>query len=546
MAIAPYTEADLQRQVDQLTSSTATRASRSSSDVNDYVARRQRLHPRGEGQPDQDARSSTPRSTAAGAGSAGRATDLVATASLVGGIFGKGGGRELDAALMLQECGVHRALRADDRGPRRAGPRGLRRLPPRRGRGGADHGARQRFPYQRPPGDSSERSPRASPDPDSPVTKTETSVVETRWSRAGVRPQSGGPPCANLGGAAAPAGRAAGASNALLVSGPRRDSGNPQTVFGPQTALLLAADPHGAGRARARARRARRLVPRREPLRAARPRPRLRVERDLGRPGHHRHVRGRAVRPGGARDARVPHYLYRGECEPIEVLEHTNGSTPTRRDPTPAGAQTLARPAHQARPIVSAAGRSRASRSSTRSLRSTYFHEIDSARGFSDFNDPEKMRPRRLPARGAQDRLHVQLVLHRRPRRSRYFNSGEQPGRAPRSSTQLPASAAESTSGAAMTPTTTPRATRRSAKHPRRPTTRDSSRAGTTSRPPATARRDDEPLLVGLSLAAARRPHRGADRRRAARCSSTSSSTRWRRPRPSTCAATRCCPGARA
>src|ERR671915_321346 len=31
-------------------------------------------------------------------------TDVIATASLIGGIFGKGGGRELDSALLLQEA----------------------------------------------------------------------------------------------------------------------------------------------------------------------------------------------------------------------------------------------------------------------------------------------------------------------------------------------------------------------------------------------------------------------------------------------------------
>ena len=40
--------------------------------------------------------------------SRGRSTDLVAEASLIGGIFGKGGGRELDSALTLQRPAVKR------------------------------------------------------------------------------------------------------------------------------------------------------------------------------------------------------------------------------------------------------------------------------------------------------------------------------------------------------------------------------------------------------------------------------------------------------
>ena len=33
-----------------------------------------------------------------------KVTDVIATASLIGGIFGKGGGRELDSALLLQDA----------------------------------------------------------------------------------------------------------------------------------------------------------------------------------------------------------------------------------------------------------------------------------------------------------------------------------------------------------------------------------------------------------------------------------------------------------
>ena len=44
------------------------------------------------------------------------------------------------------------------------------------------------------------------------------------------------------------------------------------------------------------ARRPRRRLPRHQPLRPARPRARLRLVRDLGRPGHHRHLRGQALR----------------------------------------------------------------------------------------------------------------------------------------------------------------------------------------------------------------------------------------------------------
>ena len=61
--------------------------------------------------------------------------------------------------------------------------------------------------------------------------------------------------------------------------------------------LLRARDPDGGGHPRAWDRCRRRRVPRRQPVRRARPRPRLRVVGDLGRPEHRRHVRGPALQP---------------------------------------------------------------------------------------------------------------------------------------------------------------------------------------------------------------------------------------------------------
>ena len=62
-----------------------------------------------------------------------KVTDVIATASLIGGIFGKGGGRELDSALLLQD--------SQQRFGRKRGP-GSGGLPLGRGSRGADDGAR--------------------------------------------------------------------------------------------------------------------------------------------------------------------------------------------------------------------------------------------------------------------------------------------------------------------------------------------------------------------------------------------------------------------
>ena len=94
------------------------------------------------------------------------------------------------------------------------------------------------------------------------------------------------------------------ASNALLVSARESKSGHPVAVMGPQVGYWSPADPDGAGHPRAgdqpgaADRRPGRVLPGHQPLRAARTGARLLLERHLRRPGHHRHLRGQALRAG--------------------------------------------------------------------------------------------------------------------------------------------------------------------------------------------------------------------------------------------------------
>ena len=70
-----------------------------------------------------------------------KATDVIATAALVGGIFGKGGGREVDSADIL--AAARQRFGGVD------GHAGLARLPPRRAtRRRRPPCAARRFPYQ--------------------------------------------------------------------------------------------------------------------------------------------------------------------------------------------------------------------------------------------------------------------------------------------------------------------------------------------------------------------------------------------------------------
>jgi acyl-homoserine lactone acylase PvdQ len=81
------------------------------------------------------------------------------------------------------------------------------------------------------------------------------------------------------------------------------------------------------------------------------------------------------------------HYLYKGQCVAMEKLERTNVWTPNGSDQTPPGTETLTvyRTVHG---IVYARGNVKGQPVAFASARSTYFHEADSAVGFSELNEP--------------------------------------------------------------------------------------------------------------------------------------------------------------
>src|SRR3954452_14755202 len=102
-AIAPYTEADLQRQYDQLDDLYGAEGKQIQDDVKSYVdginayINEAKLNPNL--MPGEYAAINQPTGP-----EPWKVTDVIATAALVGGIFGKGGGRELPSALVLDEA----------------------------------------------------------------------------------------------------------------------------------------------------------------------------------------------------------------------------------------------------------------------------------------------------------------------------------------------------------------------------------------------------------------------------------------------------------
>jgi acyl-homoserine lactone acylase PvdQ len=81
------------------------------------------------------------------------------------------------------------------------------------------------------------------------------------------------------------------------------------------------------------------------------------------------------------------HYTYKGQCLGMERLDRTNSWSPNASDRTAPGSETLTayRTVHG---IVYARGTVGGQKVAFASARSTYFHEADSALGFAELNDP--------------------------------------------------------------------------------------------------------------------------------------------------------------
>ena len=240
--------------------------------------------------------------------------------------------------------------------------------------------------------------------------------------------------------------------------------------------------------------------------------------RHLGRPGHHRHLRRAPLRAGRRRRRRVNsmHYLWKGRCLPIEVLDRVNNITPNADGPEPAqtfrlqAQRTIHGVVTQARDGRRQAGRLRqpALDLLPRGRLGARLLEVQPA-----VEDPERAR---LPGGRQRHRLHLQLVLRRRPRHL-LLQLRLQPG--PRRRAPTPSSrpgAPASTTGRAGTRARTSRAGPRSTPTPRS-STRTTSPAGTTSR-----RRASRPPRTPTPSARSTAPIRSTSGSRAASPARTS------------------------
>jgi acyl-homoserine lactone acylase PvdQ len=356
-AFAPYTEADLEKQLAQAPMLYGQAGQRAVEDVDAYVeginayiaaanADPKKLEPAEYTLLNKPMEPWKP-------------TDVVAIASLIGGIFGRGGGNELNSALTMESF----VKRMGRKAGRRAWLGFRSKNDPE-----APTTISRRFPYETQGAFS--KPGLALPEPGS-VRETKTATASTAVA---ADPESVG---ARLQQALEAAGHA---SNWELVSAKHSTDGHPIAVMGPQVGyyvpqILMEEDLHGPG------------IDARGAAFAG-----VNLFVELG------HGRDYAWSATTATSDNVDtfaevlckdsfHYLYKGKCLPMEKLEKSESWAPNAIDSTAAGSQTLVayRTVHG---IVYARGRVGGRKVAFVHERSTYFHEADSVIGFAELNEP--------------------------------------------------------------------------------------------------------------------------------------------------------------
>jgi acyl-homoserine lactone acylase PvdQ len=423
-ADTPYNESELQDQYDRADELYGQQGIEIQTDVNNYVAGVNKFISEACANPVKlpgEYNLIDPSQSICLPGHDWKVTDVIAIASLVAGIFGKGGGGELGAAKSLVTAqqrfgaGTGRKVWADFQSFN--DPEAPTTV----------HG--KSFPYGQPP---AQATGVALPDPG---TVTTTNVVQSA-SGSAKAPASRTSPGKLPAGILQPFEQRHGASNALLVAARKSTSGHPVAVMGPQVAyfspqILMEEDIHAP---------ATNQGPPIDARGAAFPGTNLYVQVGRGRDyswsatsAGQDIIDTYAVKlcdpNGGTPTIGSDHYLFKGQCLPFEVLTRTNAWVPTPADQTAAGSQTLTT-LRTKLGIVIARVKIHGQPYAYTKLRDTYFHEVDpSALGFANFNNPNKMRTPQDFMRAAN---HISLTFnwfYADDKHIAYFNSGANPVR---------------------------------------------------------------------------------------------------------------------
>ncbi|WP_188196545.1 penicillin acylase family protein [Nonomuraea sp. SYSU D8015] len=424
---SPYTEADFRAQLDRLRAS-GPRGAQLYADVQNYVAGVNayidRCMSRRDCPGEYVLTGHLDSVTNAGGPKHFVITDLIAIAGVIGGLFGGGGGMEMQSALVRAAARARYGTAAGDqvweafRG--RNDPETVLTL----------HDG-QSFPWGNPPAGATGV---VLPDP---ATTRPVSVVEAATGSA-VTPETEAEGV--LPGLRVEPGQAS-MSNAVVVSAAKSATGRPIGVFGPQTGyfapqLLMLQEIEAPGikaRGAAFAGLNMYVLLGRGPDYAWSATSSNQDISDtyaltLCEPG------------GGAPTPDSAHYLFRGQCVAMEKLERTNSWKPTTADNTPAGSYKLV--IHRTKyGLVTWRGTVNGTPAAFATLRSTYMREADSAIGFMMFNEPAQMGTAADFMTSASNIAFNFNWFYVNSADAAYFLSGDVPSRTAASDPNLPMTA---------------------------------------------------------------------------------------------------------
>ncbi|MFH8939270.1 penicillin acylase family protein [Streptomyces griseosporeus] len=407
---APYTEADLQAQIDRAVATNGARGQQALADarayldgINAYID----ASDSGRYFPGEYVLTGHKDSiTNAGTIEHFKITDLVALASVVGALFGSGGGGEVNNALSLlaaqNKYGVTEGTRVWESFRERNDPEAVLTV----------HNG-ESFPYATRPADPQGRAL-----PDAGSVTQEPLLYDRTGSATATAADSASATAAK----AAVSSARRGMSNALVVSGEHTASGHPVAVFGPQTGyfapqLLMLQEIQGPG-----------LSARGASFAG------LSFYVELGRGQDYAWsatTSGQDIIDTYAVELCQDdyHYLNRGTCTAMDKVEQKNAWKPTVADGTAAGSYTMRVWRTKYGPVeyrATVGGKKVA----YTSLRSSFLHEADSIIGFQMLNDPDYVKGPQDFQRAVQHINYTFNWFYADARHTAYYNSGDNPVRA--------------------------------------------------------------------------------------------------------------------
>ncbi|MEU1336930.1 penicillin acylase family protein [Streptomyces sp. NPDC090075] len=406
---APYTEADLQAQIDNAVANNGTRGQQALDDANAYLAGINAYidaSDSGRYFPGEYVLTGHKDSiTNAGTIDHFKITDLVALASVIGALFGSGGGGEVNNAISLlaaqEQYGVTQGTKVWESFRERNDPEAVLTV----------HNG-ESFPYGTKPSD-----PQGEALPDSGTVTTEPLVYDATGTGAD---QSASATSAAATATALSSARR-GMSNALVVSGKYTASGHPIAVFGPQTGyfapqLLMLQEIQGPG------------ISARGASFAG-----LSMYVELGRGQDYAWsatTSGQDIIDSYAVELCQDdyHYLYHGTCTAMDKVEQKNSWTPTTADSTAAGSYTMRVWKTKYGPVqyrATVGGKKVA----YTTLRSSYMHEADSIIGFQMLNDPDYVKSPQTFQSAVQHINYTFNWFYADSSHTAYYNSGDNPVR---------------------------------------------------------------------------------------------------------------------